>query len=114
MKTTIKLFRNEDGTINIDTTCDEVYRQVLELSVAEETSAKEVGVAVHAVFDMHLGKTIPMPAACSLALVKMECPYERFVEQEEVVRVFIRNSSEFKVNKGKGGGVVRLCDQPTE
>lgn len=112
--TTIELTRNENGTINIDATLDAAYTHLAALIEKEAEVGRDVSASVHAVFDEHLGKTIPMPALASLALSNMGTSPENFVEMDKAVRAYVRNAPEFEVNKGKNGGVVRVCDKPVK
>jgi len=114
MTTTIKLIRSENGTLDVHTTLSAVEKQLHDLAYREENSEREISTAVHAVFDTHLGKTIPMPAVRALALANMGTSYEDYAEQDKAVKFFIRNSPEFKINKGKNGGVMRVYDTPSK
>lgn len=114
MTTTIKLIRAENGTIDISATLDMAETHLYELADAEANSARDISAAVHAVFDLHKGKVLPMPAICALTLANLGTSPEVYAEKDKAVKTFIRNSPEFEVNKGKNGGVVRVCDKPAK
>lgn len=104
--------RNDDGTINVQATLFEVEDQLLELASKETESLGAISEAVHSVFDQHVGQTLPMPHICSAACGLMGIGPSEFVETQKAVGLWVRTNNEFKVSKGKGGGVVRLRDVP--
>jgi hypothetical protein len=106
--------RAADGTVDIEKTLDGVLAQLIALSEAEATLAEAISEAVHGVFDAHLGKVLPMPAVTSLAVQAMGVSPEHFATTTEAVATWIRNCGQFRVAKGKGGGVARLRDLPAE
>lgn len=116
----IEVSRNEDGTINTNETLYNAENQLLALRTEESLQHDSLSRHVHAVFDTHLGKklTIPNLQASVLHLLMNESEentsviMDNYKEWQDAVRTFIRNSSEFDVAKGKGGGAFRLCDVP--
>lgn len=114
MTTTIKIIRDENGTINVDATLEAAETHLYTLADSEANSAREISAVVHAVFDTHLGKVLPMPAVCALTLANMGTSPEAYAEKDKAVKAFIRNDPGFEVNKGKNGGVVRVCDRPAK
>jgi hypothetical protein len=106
--------RHSDGTVDVDATLSEVADQLVALAEAEATLAGAISEAVHGVFDAHLGKVLPMPAVTSLAVQAMGVSPEHFATTTEAVATWIRNCGQFRVAKGKGGGVARLRDLPAE
>ena len=103
--------RNDDGTINVPATLFEIEDQLLALAVKETESLGAISAAVHAVFDQHVGANLPMPHICSTACGLMGIGPSEFVETQKAVGLWIRTNNEFKVSKGKSGGVVRLRDR---
>jgi len=104
--------RNDDGTINVQASLFEIEDQLVALASKEEESLEAISNAVHSVFDDHLGATLAMPAVCSFASALMGVEPKDFVETQKAVGLWIRTSNQFKIAKGKGGGVVRLRDVP--
>lgn len=104
--------RNDDGTINVQATLFEVEDQLLKLASKETESLGAISEAVHSVFDQHVGQTLPMPHICSAACGLMGVGPSEFVETQKAVGLWVRTNAEFKVSKGKGGGVCRLRDVP--
>lgn len=116
----IEVTRNEDGTVNVNETLYAAENALLALQTQESLQGESIGKHVHAVFDQHIGKklTIPSLQASVLHLMMAENPGEastimdNYKEWQDAVRVFVRNSNEFDVAKGKGGGAYRLRDIP--
>ena len=104
--------RAEDGSINVEATLAGVAEQLLALVEAESTLSGSIAEALATVFDTHRGKTLPMPAVCSLAAGLMGVSPSEFNETVAAIGRHIRSNAAFKVAKGKGGGVSRLADAP--
>ena len=120
MSTTMKIevLRNKDGSVNVTETLESVEQKLLSLNKQESMQNDMIYRHVHTVFDTHLGKKLTIPSLQSsvLHLMMQENPNEaslimdNFKEWQDAVRSFIRNSNEFGIAKGKGGGVYRLRD----
>lgn len=117
MKISVEVKRNEDGSISVIETQQAIQSLLWDLVSKEETDACVVGEAVHAVFDQHHGKSLPMPAVVTYAFAQLAqnpATASRVIEDykgtETAIRAFIKNSGQFDVSKGKGGGVKRLRD----
>jgi len=116
----IEVSRNGDGTINVNETLYKAESQLHALQTQESLQEDAISRHVHAVFDQHIGKklTIPGLQASVLHLMMAENSGEastimdNYKEWQDAVRVFVRNSNEFDVAKGKGGGAYRLRDVP--
>ena len=102
--------RFTDGTIDVEESLLAFQTQLEELSLKEEGSLDAISQAVNAVFDLHLGKVLPMPAVCAIAAQRMGVTPSEYTETNKAIGLWIRNNAAFKVAKGKGGGVHRVCD----
>jgi len=106
--------RFTDGTIDIDATMEGLESQLQDLSETEATAGVRIGEAVNAVFDLHRGKVLTMPSLVNAALGHLSVTPETFAAESAAVAEYVRqrNGGEFKIAKGKGGGVSRVCDAP--
>ncbi|MFA6270667.1 MAG: hypothetical protein WC657_05690 [Candidatus Paceibacterota bacterium] len=104
--------RNEDGTIDVQSTLYDIEDALDVLRTQESESLAAIANAVHQVFDAHLGQVLSMPAVCSIASGLMGVTPQEFVETQKAVGLWVRTSNQFRVAKGKGGGVTRLRDIP--
>lgn len=93
------------------------FEGALATYIAErETEATQIGAAVNAVFDEHLGKTLTMPVVQALATQQLNAQPENWKVLSERIATYVRENAtpggSLKISKGKGGGVSRLCDAP--
>jgi len=116
----IEVTRNEDGSINVSDTLYNAENSLLALQTQESLQGESIGRHVHAVFDQHLGKKLTIPSLQASVLnlmmqddsVDASVIMDNYKEWQDAVRLFVRNSNEFDVAKGKGGGAYRLRDVP--
>ena len=103
-----------DGVIDIQATLEGLENQIMDLVDAEEQSASRIGEAVNAVFDAYKGQTLTMPALVNAALGHLPVTPATFATESAAVAEYVRQrkDGEFKIAKGKGGGVSRSCDTP--
>jgi len=105
--------RWDDGTINVEDTLRGLRTQLEDLALAEEEGAERIATAVHAVFDQYKGQTLNMPSLVNAALAHLSVTPATFAAESAAVADFIRlRKTEFRIAKGKGGGVTRICDAP--
>lgn len=108
--------RTTDGIIDTEATLASFAEQVLALVDQEEERGVDIDLAANAVFDANRGVTLSMPFVCGAvvqALVaKGLVTPATFNTMLAQVGAWVRSNPAFKVAKGKGGGVVRLCDVP--
>lgn len=104
--------RFTDGTIDIESTLEGLESQLSALAASEENSAERIGEAVHAVFDAYKGQVLTMPALVNAALGHLSVTPDTFAAESAAVAEYVRQrkDGEFKIAKGKGGGVSRVCD----
>lgn len=106
----INPIRSEAGTIDLEKTLTAVAEYLTLRAEQEKRISEGVSVAVHAVFEQYKGKTLAMPAAINYTVGVMGVPLDQYAETAEAIGEWIRHSPEFKIAKGKGGGVSRICD----
>lgn len=110
--------RDSDGSIDTLATVAKFEGVLAQFQVERETELATIGAAVHAVFDQYKGATLNMPALVSLSLQKLNVQAETYKALHERVVAFVHdNAGEnglFRISKGKGGGVVRVCDVPAK
>lgn len=107
--------RLDDGTINIEATLEGVAEQLVALAEQEANDSVRIASAVGAVFDLHLGKVLTMPALVNAALGHLTFTPETFAAVSEQVAEYVRNNkATYSITKGKGGGVRRICDTPAK
>jgi hypothetical protein len=106
--------RFTDGTINVEATLEGLESQLSALAASEEDSAERIGEAVNAVFDAYKGQVLTMPALVNAALGHLDFTPDTFATESAAVAEYVRQrkDGEFKIAKGKGGGVSRVCDTP--
>jgi hypothetical protein len=113
--------RSDDGSIDLDGTCTKFAGDLLKYQTEQETESETVGAAVRAAFDAHPGCKYNMPAITSAALNILNVQPENFKMLSEKVHSFIQahagtreSGAEFRIAKGKGGGVARWSSIPVE
>jgi len=104
------IVRHSDGTINIEASVEK-FADALEAQAKHEAAQAEgIGAHVHTIFDKYKGLPLPMPAVVSQIVSALQTPLNAYAETCEAITDWIRNSPEFVIVKGKGGGVRRVCD----
>jgi hypothetical protein len=98
------------GSVDVAATLSKFENDLLDHLANEELANADVSAAVHAVFDQYLGACLNMPALVGAAFAKLGLPPSEFGTVGERIADYARNSGQFKVSKGKGGGVRRLRD----
>ncbi len=107
--------RAADGSVDEGATQEKFAGELSAWIHSQEEESGEIALAVSAVFDSSpKGANLPMPALVSLTCQALAVTPETYVSTSEKVHAFIRNCPEYKVAKGKGGGVKRVCDIPPE
>lgn len=105
--------RETDGTIDVSATLAAVEEQLWALIDEEATSGVRIAAAVNAVFTTYKGKVLTMPSLVNAALAQLDVTPATFAAESEAVAEYVRRTPlEFKIAKGKGGGVSRIVDAP--
>jgi len=110
MELSALFIRNTDGTINLQDTVTNCAKAVQAQIDKEQSQSEGIGTNVHAVFDQYQGQALPMPSVVNAVFSAMNLPLSEYAETNAAIAEWIRNSPEFLVAKGKGGGVKRICD----
>ena len=98
-----------NNVIDVQETIRSIEIQLNELVLFVANLERNIREAVHKVFDGYEYKTITMPALISATLYHLGVTPEKFASTSQAVSEFIRaNANEFKVTKGKGGGVSKI------
>jgi len=106
--------RSTTGSINFDATIAKFEADLSTFHAAREKEESVIADALHAIFDSHQGKRIPMPFLTSEVLRMLNVQPENFKSLSEKVQDYVRVCSDFNIGKGKGGGVGRVCDLPVK
>jgi hypothetical protein len=106
--------RNADGTIDVEATCQKFEGDLLVHIAERETEEEQVATAVHGVFDTYKGARINMPALVSAAVTRLGVQPANYQVLADAVHAYVRSNAGtlFTIQKGKGGGVSRISDEP--
>jgi len=106
--------RGVDGTIDVLATCQKFEGDLLVHIAKQETEEAEVATAVHGVFDTYKGARINMPALISVTLQRLGVQPANYQVLSDAVHAYVRSNAGtlFTIQKGKGGGVSRISDEP--
>jgi len=102
------------GSIDHEGTISKFSGDLLRFEAERETENATIGQAVHALFDLHLGKRLPMPYLTGEALKSLNAQPENYKVLSDKVAEFVRTSPQFDTAKGKGGGCGRVADLPVK
>ena len=72
--------------------------------------AESIGYALHNLFDKHLGMRLASPYVVAECLRELNAQPDNYTELTLSVQSFLKHSSVFEVQKGKGGGWARTAD----
>ena len=106
--------RGANGEIDQEATVTRFVQQLAEFAEQDCEVARTVLEAVHAAFDSQpKGVRMAMPTVTFATLQRLEGvdPSHIPALMTKIGNV-VRHSAEFKVGRGKGGGVSRVCDIP--
>lgn len=99
------------GSVDVAATLAAFEAQVLEFVEFEETLGARIETALQATFDQYRGQTLTMPSLVNVALVHLQVTPDTFAAYSAAVAEYVRNRpEEYKIAKGKGGGVSRIAD----
>lgn len=99
--------RTTEGIIDVEQTLAKVAETLQVLVEKEAVGMAAISQAAHAVFDQHTGP-LSMPVVCSYTFQNLGLPPSEYVDTCKAIALYVRTSPQFKVAKGKGGGVSRL------
>lgn len=102
------------GSVDHEATLAKFAGDLARYEAERETECATIGAAVHALFDQHIGKRIPMPFLQGEVLKALNAQPENYKVLTEKVTDYVRTSPEFDTAKGKGGGVGRVSDLPAK
>lgn len=108
------IVRNADSSVNQEATLAKFAEDLLRFEAERETENATIGVAVHALFDTHLGKRLSTPFVVGEALKALNAQPETYKVLTEKVTEYLRTDPAFSISKGKGGGVGRVADLPVK
>lgn len=103
-----------NGSVDREATIAKFSGDLAAWEADREADNAAIGVAVHTLFDRHLGKRIPMPFLTGEVLKALSAQPDNYKSLTEKVADYIRTSPEFDTAKGKGGGCGRVCDLPVK
>ena len=106
--------RFSDGSIDHEATVAKFSNDLIDFENRQNSENGTIGAVLHGIFDKHLGKRIPMPYVVTEALKALNVQPDNFQALTEKVENFARNSPEFSIAKGRGGGVGRVKDLPSK
>jgi hypothetical protein len=115
---TIKTFEDcvvrEDGRIDFQVSLERFASFLENLQEQEDSERVSFKSYVEEVFDSSRTLGLPVPLVCSQVAFRMGVSPENYVEVQKRVGEFLRNSPDFEVLKGRGGGVYRKGTTPKE
>lgn len=103
-----------NGSVDHEATLAKFSGDLSRYEAEREVESTTIGAAVHALFDKHIGKRIPMPFVQGEVLKALNAQPENYKVLTEKVTDYVRTSPEFDTAKGKGGGCGRLSDLPAK
>lgn len=111
------VIRADDGSVNQEATVARFAEQLATFAEQDRTVSQTVLAALNAAFDAQpvKGVRLAMPAVVYVTMKQLN-PSEgtNITMLQNKIAAVVRSSPEFKVGRGKGGGVSRVCDIPTE
>ena len=109
--------RGTDGSVDQEATVTRFAQQLAEFAEQDKTVSQTVLAALNAAFDAQpvKGVRMAMQAVVFITMKQLNPPEGANITMlQNKIAAVIRSSPEFKVGRGKGGGVSRVCDIPTE
>lgn len=103
-----------NGSVDHEATLAKFAGDLASWEAQREADNAAIGVAVHSLFDRHLGKRLPMPFLTGEVLKALNAQPENYKSLTEKLTDYVRTSPEFDTAKGKGGGCGRVCDLPSK
>lgn len=104
--------RTASGSVDIQATHLQFTKDIAELVAAEKTDNEVIALAVEKAFRDRQLTTLGMPAILHYAMENLEVDPTNFNMVRERVANFVRtNQRNYKVSKGKGGGVQWLGNE---
>lgn len=116
---TVSLVHFTDGSIDTEASV-EAFRDELDKVIVENGAMNEaIALAVEAVFDTLNGARANMPYVVNEALRRIGTTPANYNLLTEKVGEFVRanatgDEAVYHIGKGKGGGVLRLSDEPED
>jgi hypothetical protein len=108
------IIRAVDGSIDHEASIGAFAGALLKYEAERETEMAVIAGAVNALFDQYKGARLNTPFLVGETLRRLNAQPENYKVLTEKVQQFVRTSPAFTIGKGKGGGVARLRDLPTE
>lgn len=107
--------RGTDGSVDQEATVTRFAEQLATFAEQDRTVSQTVLDALNAAFDAQpKGVRMAMPAVVFITMKQLNPPEKaNITELQNKIAAVVRSSPEFKVGRGKGGGVSRVCDIPT-
>jgi len=116
---TVTLVHFTDGSIDTEASVD-AFRAELDKVIVENGAMNDaIALAVEAVFDTLKGARANMPYVVNEALRRIGTTPANYNLLTEKVGEFVRANATgdepvYHIGKGKGGGVIRLADEPED
>ena len=99
--------RFTDGSVDTESTLAKFEGDLIRFEAETATERATIAGVVHAIFDAHPGRRLPMPFLTGEALRRLNAQPENWKILSEKVADFIHTEPGFSTAKGKGGGVER-------
>ena len=109
--------RGTDGSVDQEATVTRFAEQLATFAEQDRIVSQTVLAALHAAFNAQpvKGVRLAMPAVVFITMKQLNPPEGASIsELQNKIAAVVRSSPEFKVGRGKGGGVSRVCDIPKE
>lgn len=107
--------RDSLGRIDVLNTCAVLE---IELGAAKEDEYEtecKIDSAISNVFDRHYGATLPVEAFAAEAAQNLNVQPAEYANTIKKIKAYVKlRPSTYTIAKGKGGGIYRNADRPTE
>lgn len=105
--------RGADGSVDVAASAGAYAKALTEWAALNEIPSEQIETAVEAAFDRFDGQRLPMPALIGFALQELNAAPEQHKTLTNRVHAYVsgqsaKNTGRLDINKGVGGGVLRL------
>jgi len=119
---TVQLVRHADGSVDVDGSTASFEAALSDFVAQSETEQSTIAATVNAQFDKHPGTAIKLPNLASMTCAALNAQPVNYTRLEGLALSYVRaNASEkredgklFRIGRGKGSGVRRWSEIPTE
>lgn len=104
----VEVLRDSEGSLRIVDMIDNLRNRLDEQDDQEYALSRRIETACLDLFEEHSGQTLQVASVCSLVSTRLTSDPAELPSVHKSVYRFLRGSSLFSIEKGKGGGVKRV------